>query len=83
MNVLFHYPNAEEGCQSFGTKLNDCLLAENLAYLGAFFGRGSGPIYIGNVTCNGSESQLIDCVYDNDTTQDTHAEDAGVRCQQC
>ena len=33
-----------------------------------------------NVTCNGSESQLIDCVYDNNTAESTHAEDAGVQC---
>ena len=36
-----------------------------------------------DVACTGSESRLIDCVYDDDTSEDTHTEDAGVHCQEC
>ena len=34
-----------------------------------------------DVACNGSELRLIDCVYDNNTSEDTHAKDTGVHCQ--
>ena len=54
-----------------------------IPYSGAHFGQGIGPIFMDDVTCTGSESQLIDCIYDRNTTEDTHAEDAGVRCQPC
>ena len=36
-----------------------------------------------NVACTGSELRLLDCSYDSDTSDDTHAEDVGVRCQLC
>ena len=34
-----------------------------------------------NVLCTGSELRLLDCHYNNITTDDTHAEDAGVQCE--
>ena len=48
----------------------------------AYFGRGSGPIHMDSVGCTGLESRLLDCNYDSITTEDTHAKDAGVQCQQ-
>ena len=50
-------------------------------YLNAHFGEGTGPILMNHVLCSGLESKLLDCTYDNDTTADYHAEDAGVHCQ--
>ena len=58
-------------------------LIGQVIYLSAHFGQGNGPIFMDDVACTGSESRLIDCVYDNDTNEDTHAEDAGVRCKLC
>ena len=50
-------------------------------YSRAYFGEGTGPILMDAVRCRGSESRLIDCPYDKDTAEDSHAEDAGVHCQ--
>ena len=38
------------------------------------------PILMDLVACTGSEQTLLDCDYDNDAGEDTHAEDAGVQC---
>lgn len=53
------------------------------AYRNAYFGIGTGPIHIDDVSCMGSESRLIDCSYDTSTSGDSHYEDAGVRCFTC
>ena len=45
----------------------------------AFFGQGTGPIHIDNVTCIGSESVLVQCSHLT-IHNCTHADDAGVRC---
>ena len=50
------------------------------AVLRAGFGAGSGPIYLDDVGCNGSETALVNCSYDSVTTDCSHFEDAGVRC---
>jgi len=38
----------------------------------AEFGEGSGTIYLSDVACTGSESRLIDCTYDPDTSDCNH-----------
>ena len=53
-----------------------------VAFTNAHFGAGIGSIYLDNVDCSGSESNLTDCssssiVY----CYRGHSEDAGVRCQ--
>ena len=50
------------------------------AYSNAAFGQGSGPILMDNVACTGLESGLINCTFDNHTSDCVHSEDAGVRC---
>ena len=45
----------------------------------AKFGRGSGPIWMDNVACTGSESRLIDCPHAS-RHNCLHSEDAGVTC---
>ena len=35
-----------------------------------------------SVRCSGTETRLTDCDYDADTSEDSHDEDAGVRCPQ-
>ena len=53
-----------------------------MAFSGAHFGAGIGPIHLDNVACSGSESNLIDCSHDSTVNcTDGHSQDAGVRCQ--
>ena len=49
-------------------------------YNRAYYGQGSGLIHLDDVNCRGSESRLVDCSYDNNTSDCTHSEDAGVYC---
>ena len=51
------------------------------AFSNAYFGQGIIPIVLDNVGCSGSESQLIHCPYDPGTSDCSHSDDAGVRCQ--
>lgn len=44
----------------------------------AGFGRGTGPIFLDDLLCNGDEDSLIDCLQENNCD---HGEDAGVTCQ--
>ena len=57
------------------------LSPDAIAYSGAFFGTGSGPIHLDDVACTGSEAALINCTYDASTVDCSHFEDAGVQCQ--
>ena len=49
-------------------------------YTHAYFGQGSGPIFMDNVACGSSDTALLACSYDPNTSEDSHEEDAGVRC---
>ena len=51
------------------------------ARVSAYFGEGSGLILLDNVNCNGRESSIFDCRYNNFGEHDCkHKEDAGVAC---
>ena len=58
------------------------LVLDPLPHRGAFFGTGSGPIFLDNVVCRGTESSLLQC-NTNPIRQHNcnHSEDAGVRCE--
>ncbi|CAJ1063817.1 deleted in malignant brain tumors 1 protein-like [Xyrichtys novacula] len=48
----------------------------------AFFGRGNGPIWLGNVGCLGNETSITDCRHPGFGVHDcAHAEDASVTCE--
>ncbi|CAH2286348.1 deleted in malignant brain tumors 1 -like [Pelobates cultripes] len=48
---------------------------------GAYFGAGSGPVWLDKVFCNGSESVLAQCgLLTTRRTQCAHTRDAGVVC---
>ena len=56
----------------------------SVAFSSAHFGRGTGPIYLDNVRCSGSESKLANCPHSPSVScYYGHLEDAGVRCQGC
>lgn len=46
----------------------------------ARFGQGTGPIFLSNLRCNGTEARLTDCS-SFVGRQCNHREDAGVRCR--
>ena len=50
------------------------------AFTSAYFGQGTGSIWIDDAQCTGSENRLIDCTHDTSTVDCGHGEDAGVRC---
>ena len=51
-----------------------------IAFVRARFGAGTGPIYLDNVACTGTEGQITSCTYDSVTTDCAHSQDAGVFC---
>ena len=59
---------------------NLILCADIIAYGGARYGEGSGPVYIDNVGCLGNESRLTECTYSSGSTC-PHSQDAGVQCR--
>ena len=51
------------------------------AYKSAYYGQGTGPIWLSNVSCIGNESNLRDCVHFGMTVRGcSHSNDAGVYC---
>ena len=56
-----------------------CILGAE-AYPAAQFGQGSGTIQITEVSCQGTEPSLLGCMFTNDTSSCTHANDVGVQC---
>jgi len=57
------------------------LTAGALPRIRAAFGQGRGPIFLDNLFCNGTESQLVDCPNPGVGVHNCgHFEDAGVVC---
>ena len=56
--------------------------SSGIPYFNAYFGQGSGPIWLDSLSCIGNESMLISCSHlgVNVTRSCGHYEDAGVRC---
>ena len=70
--------DARVACHQMGLPYEN---AEALA--GVAFGQGSGPIWLDNVDCFGSESNLYECNHQGWGTHNCqHSEDAGIRCRE-
>ena len=51
------------------------------AYGSAYYGQGTGPIWLSTVSCIGTESSLADCGHVSATAGNcTHSNDAGINC---
>ena len=85
--VEVHY-NGEWGtvCDTRWGRRNAGVVCRQLGFgsTGRYYsgGQGSGPIWLDNVACNGSESTLASCGHlgVNITRSCSHHEDAGVTC---
>ena len=68
--------NAKVVCRQLGYSTLNAVAHSN-----AFYGRGSGTIWLDQVTCSGFESRLSDCssnVWGNNDCG--HSEDVGIKC---
>ena len=55
---------------------------DSIAYSSAFYGQGTGSIWLDDVQCTGIEASLIDCPANAIGEHNcTHSHDAGVKCQ--
>ena len=62
--------------------LNFAFSAGGIAYSNAFFGAGTGPIYLDDVACTLSASKLLECFSSPILVHNClHSDDAGVRCE--
>lgn len=51
------------------------------AFRNAYFGQGSGAIYLDDIDCTGSETNLLSCTSNPIGEHNCdHSEDAGVNC---
>ena len=58
------------------------ITAGAVAYFTTAVPDGTGPIFLDNVQCTGTESRIIDCPHNGVGTHNcAHSEDVGVRCQ--
>ena len=84
------YHNGEWGtvCDD-GWDLNDAQVVCNEAGVGnaiavrynAFYGQGSGQIWLDNLNCTGKEGTIGNCSHTGWGTENcSHSEDAGVKC---
>ena len=57
------------------------IVSPDQALSNAYFGQGSGPIFLDNVACSGTESTLLSCNSNRIGYENCgHHEDAGVKC---
>jgi hypothetical protein len=54
--------------------------ADAVAFSNARFGPGTGPIHLDDVQCTGREMNITDCMYDPDSSDCVHNEDASIMC---
>ena len=71
----FDFNDARVICRQLGYR------EPKYVWFNAFFGQGTGPIWVDGLDCRGSESRLVDCSFNGFGIHDCrHHEDAGVTC---
>ena len=81
-------------CKDLGYAFtNGCLIFSNIIFniihytvatarTNAYFGSGTGPIYLEDVTCSSSDTSILQCTSDPLLSGGcTHYQDAGVECE--
>ena len=69
-------------CTLYGAEVKPVVPTDALAYSSAFYGQGTGSIWLDNVQCTGNESRLFDCPANAVGSHNCgHSEDAGASCQ--
>ena len=59
------------------------IFRSGIAFVNAYFGEGSGPIWLDKLNCEGNEPALTQCKYKGWGQNDClHNEDAGVECSE-
>ena len=56
-----------------------CLSTGAVAYANAYFGQGTGPVWLSRVQCLGNETTLTNCTHAT-INNCGHHDDAGVSC---
>ena len=72
---LWNELDAQVVCRKLGFNSTGATALSNAEY-----GSSSGPIYLDNVQCDGSESSLEYCDHSLEIDQCDHSQDAGVSC---
>ena len=73
---LWGTPDAQVACRQLGYGTDGVI-----AYSFAFFGLGTGEIFLDNLGCDGSEASLFECQHNGFGIENcNHFEDAGVFC---
>ena len=69
-------------CVDVWFSLVGCVCTGGIAYSNAHFGAGSGPIFLDDVQCTSSSSQLLECPSRPILSHNClHSADAGVGCE--
>ncbi|KAJ8034719.1 Neurotrypsin [Holothuria leucospilota] len=66
--------DADVVCRQLGYTLG------GTAYKDAYFGRGTGPIWLDNIGCTGNEGNLLSCSHQTNASEASHSGDVGVAC---
>ena len=81
-NIAYLYDhNCFESCINSKNHIIHLFGLGAIAFEEAYYGEGSGYIWLDEVSCSGVESNLLSCTHDQLGIHDCdHFEDAGVRC---
>lgn len=74
-------------CDDLFDQTDADVVCRQLGYSGAlapstYYGPGSGPVWLDNVACSGTESSILNCSHAGVGTHNcAHSEDVGIICQ--